>query len=229
MTTLPAIPSERAPRRRCEIAGCPVAFLFTDLSNSTALYERLGDAAAYDVVRQHFASLSDLVFDHGGTVVKTIGDAMMAAFDDPFDAVAVALTVQARIAHFDRAKAKGGHHRRIAVRLGVHAGGCVRVERDHRVDYFGSTVNLAARLRGRSRNGDIVLSHDVAGRPGISQLLATLPTREESLPFRGIRGLVRFVRVLPSIQQVIGSGSVPAPQSDSSETPPGAFFALGGH
>lgn len=224
-----ALPSESALLRRCETAGHPVAFLFTDLRNSTALYERMGDATAYDIVRRHFAFLSNLVLEHNGTVVKTIGDAMMAAFDDPFDAVAVALIVQARIGYFNRTMADSGRQRRVTVRLGVHAGGCVKVELGDRVDYFGSTVNLAARLRGKSRSGDVVLSHAVAECAGVRQLLSTLPTHEEILPLRGYTGLVRFVRVLPLVKPVIGTMSVPAVPLNSSETPPGAFFALGGH
>jgi class 3 adenylate cyclase len=58
-------------------------------------------------------------------------------------------------------------------------------------------VNLAAKLRAKSRNGDVVLSHAIAGYPAIGRLLKTLPTREESLAFRGFDEPVRLVRVLP--------------------------------
>lgn len=181
-------------------AGVPWRSFSPTLRNSTALYERMGDADAYEIVRRHFAFLSDVILGRNGTVVKTIGDAMMAAFDDPFDAVEVALSVQA--AHADENR---GHQ--IALRLGVHAGECVRIALGNCVDYFGSTVNLAAKLRARSKNGDVVLSHVVAGFPEIERLLATLPTREESLPIRGVNGLVHLVRVMPANQQVIGNGS----------------------
>jgi class 3 adenylate cyclase len=206
-----------------------MTFLFTDLRNSTALYERLGDAAACEIVRQHFGFLSDIVLGRNGAVVKTIGDAVMAAFDDPFDAVTVALSMQARITDFNRVHAGEDRNRRVAVRIGVHAGECVRVELDARADYFGSAVNLAARLRERCRNGDVVLSHVVAELPGIRHLLATLPIREESLPFRGFAKPVRFVRVMPATRQAIGSGSASTVPLEPSETELGAFFALGGH
>ncbi len=73
-----------------------VALLFTDLQGSTALYERVGDAAAYNIVREHFALLAAIVRDHDGAVVKTIGDAVMASFSDPARAVRAALAMQAR-------------------------------------------------------------------------------------------------------------------------------------
>ena len=75
-----------------------VALLFTDLRGSTALYERVGDAAAYNIVREHFALLAAIVRDHDGAVVKTIGDAVMASFGDPAHAVKAALAMQAGIA-----------------------------------------------------------------------------------------------------------------------------------
>src|SRR5262249_29903226 len=75
-----------------------VALLFTDLRGSTALYERVGDATAYNMVREHFTLLAAIVRDHDGAVVKTIGDAVMASFNDPAQAVRAALAMQAGIA-----------------------------------------------------------------------------------------------------------------------------------
>jgi class 3 adenylate cyclase len=223
------VPSESAPPPRRDAADRPVTFLFTDLYSSTALYEQMGDAAAYDIVRRHFMFLGGIVFGHNGMVVKTIGDAVMATFGDPIDAVRAALALQSRIADFNRAHMDGNANRRLAIRLGVHSGGSVRVELDDRVDYFGSAVNLAARLRGQSTGGDVVLNHFVAGYPAVRLLLATLPTREESLRFKGFDGLVRFVRVSPEIGQSIGDSSVvPMPKRPLARPPP-AGFALGGH
>jgi class 3 adenylate cyclase len=223
------IPSESAPPPRRDAADRPVTFLFTDLHSSTALYEQMGDAAAYDIVRRHFMFLGGIVFGHNGMVVKTIGDAVMATFGDPIDAVRAALAIQSRIADFNRAHMDGNANRRLAIRLGVHSGGSVRVELDDRVDYFGSAVNLAARLRGQSTGGDVALSHFVAGYPAVRLLLATLPTREESLRFKGFNGLVRFVRVSPETGQSIGDGSVLQMPKRPLARPPPAGFALGGH
>ena len=163
-----------------------VAFLFSDLQGSTALYERVGDAVAFNMVREHFALLASIVRDHDGAVVKTIGDAVMAAFGDPAHAVSAALAMQARIVDHD-----------LVLKLGVHAGPSVVVTLNDRLDYFGSTVNMAARLQGQSRGGDIVLSRVVADDPAVRPLLAPLATHEESVPLKGFADPIRFVRLSP--------------------------------
>jgi len=168
-----------------------VALLFSDLQGSTALYERVGDAVAFNMVREHFALLAGVVRDHDGAVVKTIGDAVMASFGDPADAVKAALAMQARIANFG----EKGHE--LVLKLGVHVGPSVVVNLNDRLDYFGSTVNMAARLQGQSQGGDIVLSRAVADDPAVKPLLASVPSREESVPLKGFAQPISFVRLTP--------------------------------
>jgi len=179
-----------------EAAIGQVALLFSDLRGSTALYERVGDAAAYNIVRDHFAFLAAIVRDHDGAVVKTIGDAVMASFGDPADAVKAALAMQARIAEFNRERGGERLDRHLSIKLGVHAGGSVMVSLNDRLDYFGSTVNMAARLQGQSEGGDIVLSRAVADDPAVRPLLAAVPTRDESISLKGFARPIGFVRVL---------------------------------
>ena len=179
-----------------EAAVGQVALLFTDLRGSTALYERVGDAAAFNTVRDHFAFLASIVRDHDGAVVKTIGDAVMASFGDPADAVKAALAMQDRIAGFNRDHGAGD--RELVLKIGVHVGASVMVSLNERLDYFGSTVNMAARLQGQSEGGDIVLSRAVAKDPAVVPLLAGTPAREESVPLKGFAEPVVFVRVLPA-------------------------------
>ena len=131
-----------------------------------------------------------IVRDHDGAVVKTIGDAVMASFGDPANAVKAALAMQARIADHD-----------LVLKLGVHVGPSVVVNLNDRLDYFGSTVNMAARLQGQSEGGDIVLSRAVADDPAVKPLLEVPPPKRdrrasppEGLPTQPIG----FVRVLPS-------------------------------
>ena len=163
-----------------------VALLFSDLQGSTALYERVGDAAAFNMVREHFALLASIVRDHDGAVIKTIGDAVMASFGDPAHAVKAALAMQARIVDHD-----------LVLKLGVHAGPSVVVTMNDRLDYFGSTVNMAARLQGQSAGGDIVLSRAVADDPAVQPLLTAVAAREESVPLKGFADPISFVRLLP--------------------------------
>ena len=178
-----------------EAAVSQVALLFSDLSGSTALYERVGDAAAYNIVREHFAFLGAIVRDHDGAVVKTIGDAVMAAFGDPADAVRAALAMQRRIAAFNARH--GGKDRELAIKLGIHCGSSVMVNLNDRLDYFGSTVNMAARLQGQSASGDIVLSRAVGTDPAVKPLIAGLVVREESVALKGFDRPIGFLRVIP--------------------------------
>ncbi len=167
-----------------------VALLFTDLRGSTELYERVGDAAAYNLVRGHFTLLADIVRNHDGAVVKTIGDAVMASFDEPVNAVRAALAMQTRIA----TSAQGGEH--LVLKVGVHAGPSVVVTLNDRLDYFGSTVNMAARLQGQSVGGDIVLSQAIASDPAVREILGAVPKRAETVALKGFTEPVGFLRVL---------------------------------
>ncbi|ORC00209.1 hypothetical protein B1T48_01265 [Mycobacterium persicum] len=169
-----------------------VALLFTDLRGSTALYERVGDATAYNLVREHFTLLAAIVREHDGAVVKTIGDAVMASFTDPARAVRAALAMQAAISA--SAHAGGG----LVLKVGVHAGPSVVVTLNDRLDYFGSTVNMAARLQGQSAGGDIVLSHAVADDPAVREIVADVPQRHETVMLKGFAAPVGFVRLLTS-------------------------------
>ena len=169
-----------------------VALLFTDLRGSTELYERVGDAKAYNIVREHFTLLAAIVRDHDGAVVKTIGDAVMASFTDPAQAVRAALAMQAGIAssaHTDRD---------LVLKVGIHAGPSVVVTLNDRLDYFGSTVNMSARLQGQSAGDDIVLSHAVAADPAVQEILAAVPQRQETVALKGFAAPVGFVRLLCS-------------------------------
>jgi class 3 adenylate cyclase len=169
-----------------EVAIAQIALLFTDLSGSTALYERVGDAAAYTLVREHYAFLTRLVRAHDGAVVKTIGDAVMAAFAEPADAVHAALAAQAGAG----AMAAG------ALKIGLHAGPCIAVTLNDRLDYFGSMVNLAARLQGLAGSGEVVLSAALAADPGVGAVLAALaPGVPETASVRGVKRPVDVLRL----------------------------------
>lgn len=173
-----------------------VALLFSDLRSSTALYERVGDAQAFNIVREHFAFLASIIRDNDGAVVKTIGDAVMASFGDPAHAVKAALAMQARIAEFNESQGTAAGEE-LVIKLGIHVGPSVVVNMNDRLDYFGSTVNMAARLQGQSDGGDIVISRTVADDPAVKPMLASIPSREESVALKGFAVPIGFVRVLP--------------------------------
>lgn len=176
-----------------EVAVQRVTLMFSDLRGSTALYEEVGEAAAYQLVRQHFAFMTRLIRDQDGAVVKTIGDAVMAAFATPAQAAAAALAIQQEIADFN---ADSGD-RALTVKLGIHDGPAIVVTLNGRLDYFGSTVNKAARLQGCSRGGDIVISQTSAGDPDVKRLLVGSRAMVESAELKGFDGPVQFTRIAP--------------------------------
>lgn len=183
--------ADAALRPGDETGIAQVTLLFTDLKGSTALYERVGDPAAYGIVREHFAYLGQIVRRHDGAVVKTIGDSVMAAFSEPADGVRAALEGQAGIADFN-ARAGGID---LVIRMGLHAGPCIAVTLNDRLDYFGTTVNLAARLEAESAGGDVVLSEALARDPAVAPLLAGHALRREVRPIRGFGAPVAFCRL----------------------------------
>lgn len=129
--------------------------LFTDLCGSTAMYERIGDAAAYGLVREHFKLLFAEVEGHGGRVVKTVGDCVMAAFDSPIDA---ARAGKRCIAVLRTLRDKEGNAPGLQLKVGVHHGPCLAVEANGQIDYFGRTVNIAARVESLAGPDELVLS-----------------------------------------------------------------------
>ena len=88
----------------------------------------------------------------------------------------------------------------LVLKVGVHAGASVVVTLNDRLDYFGSTVNMAARLQGQSKGGDIVLSRAVACDPAVKPLLKGVPACEESVPLKGFAEPISFRRLLPDPQ-----------------------------
>jgi class 3 adenylate cyclase len=168
-----------------------VAIMFTDLQGSTKLYDELGDASAYRLVRDHFAFLSERVERHAGFIVKTVGDAVMAAFHDPADAVRAVLSIQDEVANFNRRRSDAG----IVLKLGLHLGSCIAVTAGGVLDYFGSAVNTASRLEHQCRGGEVIISEAVLGDAEAREALVGRPLAKDSAALRGLSEPVRFVRV----------------------------------
>ncbi|MCI0340609.1 MAG: adenylate/guanylate cyclase domain-containing protein, partial [Planctomycetales bacterium] len=172
-----------------EMAVKTLTFLFTDLKGSTAYYERAGSARAYAMVREHFALWTEVIRAREGGIVKTMGDAIMAVYTDPVAAVATALDAQ------KRTMALPGE--RPIVKVGIHEGPCIAVSANEILDYFGSTVNVAARIQGESHGDDIVLGEALATDPRIRDALAAAGARTERYEtvLKGIPGMFKLTRV----------------------------------
>ncbi|ALS80049.1 guanylate cyclase [Planococcus kocurii] len=169
-----------------------VTILFTDLKGSTLLYETAGDSSAYGQVRNHFDFLTGHIARNSGSVVKTIGDAVMAVFHKPEDGLKAALAIQKNLAVFNKTAKEN-----LVLRLGLYSGAAIAVNSNDRLDYFGRTVNIAARIQGQGEGGDIVLSKDVLALPESVELLnsADVQLEEFSAELKGIDVAVELVRV----------------------------------
>jgi class 3 adenylate cyclase len=152
--------------------------LFTDLVGSTAMYEQLGDAPAFRLVWTHFDVLREIISNHRGAIVKTIGDAIMAVFMRPEDALAAAGELHARIGAECKER---GHSHPVTLKIGMHDGPCIAVTLNERLDYFGSTVNLAARVEAQSKGGDIVVSRVLADETQDAEKLRAAGWRAEPI------------------------------------------------
>ena len=146
-----------------------LTFLFTDLKGSTELYDRVGDLAAFDLVRAHFRTLQEIVALEGGGVVKTIGDAVMATFPTPDRAVAAALRMREAM----RSLKEGSEHEDLLLKIGIHEGPCLAVTLNERQDYFGQTVNIAARVQGLAFSRSIFATGSVVEHLEAAKLLET--------------------------------------------------------
>jgi adenylate cyclase len=145
-----------------------LGFLFTDLKGSTEMYERLGDAQAFALVKEHFYIMERLVREHNGAIVKTIGDAVMAVYTDPREAVRTAVEM---VEAFDDLETAKKLKNAIIVKVGIHHGPCIAVTLNERIDYFGTTVNIAARVQGLSDGRDVMASGAIFSETDAQEIL----------------------------------------------------------
>ena len=131
-----------------------LTLLFTDLKGSTEMYERAGDYQAYSLVQQHFNLLAGCVRRNAGSIVKTMGDAIMATFTSPLDGARAAREMLDALASLPGSEQLG-------LKIGLHEGPVLAVNADERLDYFGQSVNLAARVQGLAEAGEIWLTETV--------------------------------------------------------------------
>ncbi len=175
-----------------------VALLFTDLVRSTELLTSLGDDAADELRRRHFAGLREAVAASGGEEIKSLGDGLMVSFTSPVAALSCAVAMQGSVAGSG-----------LELRVGVHAGEPIREESD----LFGAAVVVAKRLCDAAMGGQILTS----------QLMVELVGGRGSFRFRplgpvSLKGLPEPVRTF-----AVDAGGVADGQSvrgSSVETPP---------
>ena len=148
-----------------QISVGTLTVLFTDLRHSTQLYRQIGDATAFGRVMSHFDVVRKAIVEHDGAIVKTIGDAVMAVFRSASDGLLAMLEVQQLLAE----PADGSLP--LQLKAGLNTGPCIAVTLNDRLDYFGSTVNMAARLEGLSSGMDVIISGSVYEDAKVRELI----------------------------------------------------------
>lgn len=172
-----------------------ITLLFTDLKASTSLYEQIGEAPAYGIVRRHFDLLREIIAKGDGTLVKTIGDSVMAAFFDPARAVDAAFEMHRAI---DEDNASRGNPM-LTLKIGIHQGACIAVNLNNILDYFGTAANVAARIQKESRGGDIVVTEEVWQDAHVQRILQNRKFECETSDcmLRGLTGTRSIRRIQP--------------------------------
>ena len=181
------------------LASSLVSILFTDLVGSTELASEVGDTAADDLRRRHFADLREAIAATGGTEVKTIGDALMVSYSGAADAVAGAVAMQRAVER--RNRSLEGH--RLEIRVGVSVGDANFEEGD----WFGAPVVEASRLCSSANGGQILVSELVRALAGSRAEfeLRPLGTRE----LKGLPAPVAVCDVEWRVAQHVAGAPVP--------------------
>src|ERR1700687_3182260 len=146
-----------------------LTFLFSDLKDSTALYDRVGDLVAFDLVNEHFRLLQEIIASERGAVLKTIGDAVMATFETPDRAIAAAIRMREAMSDLGAER----QHQSLRLKMGIHEGSCLAVTLNGQQDYFGQTVNVASRVQGLAASRSIMVTASVGENAHARALLET--------------------------------------------------------
>jgi class 3 adenylate cyclase len=170
-----------------------LTFLFSDLKDSTGLYERVGDLVAFDLVNEHFRLLQEIIASERGAVVKTIGDAVMATFETPERAIAAAIRMREAMSDLGAER----QHQSLRLKMGIHEGSCLAVILNAQQDYFGQTVNIASRVQGLAASRSIMVTESVVENPQARALLETngLKPKLRSVALSGIADKVSVYEI----------------------------------
>jgi adenylate cyclase len=170
-----------------------VGLFFSDLTGSTRLYATAGDAAAFKLVQDHFDIVIGIIEKSGGALVKTIGDAVMAVFADDLEGLAASVEILHAFEDFRR---EGGIRAETHIKLGVFGGSCFAVTANGILDYFGQAVNIAARLQGEARSGELVVEESLVERAIEAKIIPAevVVERYDAKP-KGVDRTLRVARV----------------------------------
>jgi class 3 adenylate cyclase len=133
-------------------------------------------------VQRLFERLLDVTVRHQGAVTKTIGDAVMAAFATPLDAVRAAIEMRAAVEDLNHDRPQ----RDFILKIGMHKGAAIAVTLNDRLDYFGQTVNIAARVQNLAGGDEICVTEDIHAAPGVADILTPFIARRVESELKGV-------------------------------------------
>ncbi len=182
-----------------------LSYMTTGLKDFAAVYKRLGDLRAYDLAKEHCGAIYDAVRENDGSIVRNNGDAVMAVFHHPADALRCAIRVQHDMCWYNRTAPEC----EVVVKIGLHTGRCILVSVDHRLEYFGSAINVCAGLKDLSHGGDIVMSEEFARDAAVTSIVKRYSPEREEIASQGIGDALpiwrisakQFSGILPNVEQ----------------------------
>ncbi|MEM7292829.1 MAG: adenylate/guanylate cyclase domain-containing protein [Pseudomonadota bacterium] len=157
------------------------AIMFADISGSTQLYDRLGDEAAKQCIGKCLAHMTAITEAHKGLVIKEIGDELMCRFESADAAVSAAQVSQLEVQSM---LLPGGA--RMSIRAGIHFGDVI----EESADIFGDAVNVAARMAGIAKGGQIITTQDT-----VQQLSASLVSQTRQVDVTKVKGKQDMIAV----------------------------------
>jgi len=146
------------------------------------------------LVKDHFEILTKAIRKHKGALIKTIGDAVMAAFSRPSDGLNAAIEMVAELNKYSKDSAQN-----VGLKLGLHKGAAIAVNANQSLDYFGRTVNIAARVQGEANSDEIWLSESMMSEKEIVELLNNNDYKYE-LQISQLRGIEGEMNLYKSIR-----------------------------
>jgi eukaryotic-like serine/threonine-protein kinase len=176
-----------APGQLATVSMVTLMVTALDPQQADALYGDLGDARAFSVVHEHLQRLGDAIRAGGGAVVKTMGEGVLASFNDVEAAVRTALDLVTQLPTSQTAQP-------LRLRVGIHRGTTLAATLNDQLDYFGTTARQAVGTLQYARAGELVLTQPVAADPGVAALLNARHIESEVIPAE-LAGHPHLIRV----------------------------------
>ncbi len=154
--------------------------VFVDIVKSTELYSREGNSRAFSMVRNYFSSSRDIAVENNGTIIKTMGDAVLLSFIDPLDAIKAAILFQKKF--------NGTGPGNLITRITINRGPCLAVNLNNGIDYFGQTVNITAKLQNYAGGGEIVFTREFIQDDSAKEYLMQKGFKEKNVKTASIKG-----------------------------------------